>query len=74
METITKKVNAKSLPKTLSEMIQELEVGKALAIPLKRRVGAMSIITYWKRVNKFEGRTFKSRKKDKKTCYIIRIT
>lgn len=70
----TKTVSAKSVPKTLSEQIQEIKVGEAIVIPLKRRVGAMSIITYWKHKGLFAGRTFKSRKKDKKNCYLIRLT
>lgn len=59
---------------TLSEQIQELKVNQAIEIPIERRVGAMSIITYWKKVKKFEGREFKSRKKDENTCYIIRVS
>lgn len=74
MELELKKVTAKGIPKTLSEMIQGLKVGEALEIPRDRRAGAMSIITYWKSVGLFAGKTFKSRKKDENNCYIIRLT
>lgn len=65
-------INADTIPKTLTDDILDLEVGKALEISRKKQAQALSIVSYYKNKTDYASRIYRSRKKDRHNCYIIR--
>lgn len=69
---MSKVIDAKAIPKTLTNDLLDLVPGKALMIERKRQAQAMSIISYYRQKPEYKTRIYRSKKKDNKHCYIIR--